>query len=656
MPLVGHPARAALVVLLLGSCVDSPGTGSQPTPSPTPEAHDEVCNGLDDDQDGDTDEGFPDLDGDGRADCIDENCTIAFTEPGGPDTEFTCVLVDPGPAQEWRLDRYELLAAEPDGGPMHWGLDAASIPVIGAMEGAGASTILVGRYHSPTTLEVLSAEGNTLWSAPSMSGRVAPLWADISPDSPGPEIVDYHRIQTDDGNIASPRVLDQQGNTLWERLRVDGDYGVYVDAFHVADLDRDGWGEILLPPTVYDGETGEVRFQLPLTDSGVGHSWHRMPAIADIDLDGQAEILDGDGCFNSEGELLWTIAGDYDLAGWRTWVVLQDDDDPELEAAQIAGDHLTIVEHDGTIRSSVPTGARGVRAPPCAADFDGDGRMELAWVALRAVSETSFPEQLCVYETSGEVRWCQQVEDSSTAASCSAFDLDGDGAAELLYAGEEAFRIFSGLRGEELFRDDDHLSGTVFEYPTLADLDGDGSVEILTTGYSLTAYSHPRGRFPNGPAGWPVYDWNGLEVDEFGNLGPADPYEPHGLHAAPTRGRPEADLVPVVLDGCASGCIDSSQVLLVVRVENRGIAATDSPFTLAVLRGGAAPPLAVYQFDAPLEPGTATEPIQFEFELQQLTGEDLHVVADWEEGWVVGQQRECDEGNNRAVWTSPCSP
>ena len=53
----------------------------------------EVCNGRDDDGDGDIDEGFSDSDGDGFADCVDDDCDgidndgDGFVDEGHPDTD-----------------------------------------------------------------------------------------------------------------------------------------------------------------------------------------------------------------------------------------------------------------------------------------------------------------------------------------------------------------------------------------------------------------------------------------------------------------------------------------------------------------------------------------------------------------------------------------
>jgi hypothetical protein len=68
----GHTAAVAALSATLvlygcpGACPKPPC--EEPTPPPP-----EECNGLDDDGDGQVDEGLADLDGDGLADCVDRD-------------------------------------------------------------------------------------------------------------------------------------------------------------------------------------------------------------------------------------------------------------------------------------------------------------------------------------------------------------------------------------------------------------------------------------------------------------------------------------------------------------------------------------------------------------------------------------------------------
>ena len=107
---------AALMVLLaLSGCEsenrltrkDDPHTGSDTGPVHLDTADtavmDEVCNGEDDDGDGVVDEGFEDLDGDGFADCVDDDCDV--NQPGATTIEINEECgASMGATDPWNVD------------------------------------------------------------------------------------------------------------------------------------------------------------------------------------------------------------------------------------------------------------------------------------------------------------------------------------------------------------------------------------------------------------------------------------------------------------------------------------------------------------------------------------------------------------------------
>ncbi len=77
------------------------------------------------------------------------------------------------------------------------------------------------------------------------------------------------------------------------------------------------------------------------------------------------------------------------------------------------------------------------------------------------------------------VKWEKETKDkSSRETGSSLFDFEGDGRAEVLYADECYFRIYDGETGDERFKIK-NSSGTILEYPLVVDLDNDGKSEIL---------------------------------------------------------------------------------------------------------------------------------------------------------------------------------
>ncbi|MEM6730217.1 MAG: FG-GAP-like repeat-containing protein, partial [Myxococcota bacterium] len=83
-------------------------------------------------------------------------------------------------------------------------------------------------------------------------------------------------------------------------------------------------------------------------------------------------------------------------------------------------------------------------------------------------------ECICLFNN-----WVRRTEDdSSELTGSSVFDFNGDGAAEVVYNDECAFRIYDGLTGNPLFVEPSE-SRTRIEYPVVADVDNDGNAEIV---------------------------------------------------------------------------------------------------------------------------------------------------------------------------------
>lgn len=67
---------------------------------------------------------------------------------------------------------------------------------------------------------------------------------------------------------------------------------------------------------------------------------------------------------------------------------------------------------------------------------------------------------------------------SSSRTGSTVFDLNGDGKVEVLYGDELNLRVYDGTNGNPLYTIP-NSSGTLWEYPVVADVDGDGSADIV---------------------------------------------------------------------------------------------------------------------------------------------------------------------------------
>jgi hypothetical protein len=75
--------------------------------------------------------------------------------------------------------------------------------------------------------------------------------------------------------------------------------------------------------------------------------------------------------------------------------------------------------------------------------------------------------------------WIKQTLDCSSAATgSSVFDFGGDGSAEVPYGDEQRLQIYKGSDGAVLF-ETCNTSGTLREFPLVADVDSDGHAHIV---------------------------------------------------------------------------------------------------------------------------------------------------------------------------------
>ncbi|MCA9709788.1 MAG: VCBS repeat-containing protein [Myxococcales bacterium] len=153
-------------------------------------------------------------------------------------------------------------------------------------------------------------------------------------------------------------------------------------------------------------------------------------------------------------------------------VIIDGDGQPEVLLTN--NDGLALIEHDGTVTYSglrptgAPVGFTTWLRPATVHDFDGDGAPEYA---------VSSANDYTVYESDASIVWTAPVQDLSGIAAGTAFDFLGDGIAEAMYTDEINLYVFDGT-GSVLFQVA-RGSGTLSEYPVVADVDNDGSAEIL---------------------------------------------------------------------------------------------------------------------------------------------------------------------------------
>ena len=675
--------RLVLAILVVG-CNDNglqvvpddpEPTPGELTPEPTPPPDDdsaeptppppEECNGVDDDGDGLVDEDFPDSDSDGLADCVDSTCTLDNPIPGEVTVQAGCweegddddatpqVVTDPwNLAIEWQWtgtvagsDQVIVMPAvgnlTDDNGDGQ--IDETDVPDI--------VVVAYGNWNTANAELVAldGASGTELWTATGFDGYGGPSIADVDADGT-PDVIAFSGTEV-------PLVDSNNGTFKWSAV---SGYSVYAPQSTVADLDGDGIPEVIADRQILRGTDGLQVGILP--DPGVPY---RVPSVGDIDQDGEQEVILGPVVWSLSQGVEWTapISGSF-----GHWTAIADvDGDPEGEVIMVAGDYgsngqFKVYDPDG-VELYGSTFSNGSPGPQAVADFDGDG-----------VAEVAFASQgmLYVRELNGTPLWGVPVSDVSGLAGVSGYDVDGDQRYEVLYADEHTVYILDGLTGTTLWSMGGHSSGTLWEYPVVADVDADGSAEIVIASNDLsyggwtgvTVIGHVNdGWLPSGPT-WPVHDFAVTNVLSDGTV-PQVP-QPNWQLFNTYRARPQIDtprtelfdLTVAITDVCWPGCATGDRVGIVAQVSNVGPLDVDHDIVVALFALSLDSPPVETPLDVrltpPLASGRSSAGVVFDIDATQVGPGGLRVRVD-NDGFGQGTVVECDEDDNVATWTDiPC--
>ncbi len=512
-------------------------------------------------------------------------------------------------------------------------IDGDDIPDIVFTTFAGSA------YTSAGALNFISGDGSgTHWSKtefdgfhPHGSGGVAV--ADLEGDG-RPEILVA-------GMEASVLAIEANGNLKWAGGTAIYGYGCPA----VADMDGDGLSEVIFGNQILDHE-GNL-----LAEGGYGVGGIYMSFAVDMDADGQLEVVAGNAVYELDGTALWAN-GEADGIP----AVADFDADGLPEVVTVSGGAVTLVDHDGSRlwQTSLPGGGSG--GAPTVADFDGDGQPEVGVAGLGAYT---------MFDTDGSVVWSNPTEDDSSSRTGSAvFDFEGDGVSEVVYADEHDLFIYSGPDGAILLDETGHASGTLMEYPLIADVDNDGSTEIVLASNDY------------GIAGW-----QGITVigDLNESWAPARPvWNQHAYHitnvdpdlgipasqddnwaswnnfraAGSEQGPPtwKADLAFGRASFCTDECATDDHVLLWQPVENRGL--VDAPaFVVRIYQTGGKKEAMIHSETVPgLLSGETT--VLGPIVLDRTTWGPGNLTVRLDEPDAV---QECDhQVNERDLGTYPC--
>ena len=652
------PRPAALLLLLLAGCgVDNAlnpkddgnsgfDTGDDPpggvdSDSADPPATEE-CNGVDDDGDGQVDEGFVDADGNGRADCMDQECpALTVGSAGNVTIVEECQGTTGGSSGEvadpWKV-RIKWQVTSPAGYPTY--TNSYHSPMIGNLNDDNGDGVINEDdtpevvVNAPTGSAgiILVLDGATgaeewVWTGAGIGSGI--VIADVDADG-APDVV-----TSDASGLAV--ALDGRGSLKWRATRMPS--YAYYNLITVADIEEDGVPEVIIDDLVLDGPSGATRFSL---NANVANPY-RMVAVADADRDGQQEMFIAGKAYRSDGTLWWDSG---ESGGYGFWpVVVQADGDDEAEVGFV-GQNWSLYEHDGS-RIYQRSYGQAQPGPPCVGDFDGDGTAEVAWPAY---------QNLVMYELDGSPVWSVPINDTSGLAGCSGYDVNGDGALEILFADQTSFSIFDGSTGANLYSNPNHRSGTLFEYPTVADTDHDGHAEILITSNYwtgswgvVTAFENDGDGWPAAGSTWAIHDFAITNIESDGSI-PVSP-DPYWLTYNVYRARvaaddpSSADLTVQITDACVMDCT-YGPVTVAVQVANQGAVDVSAGASLSLYAvEGSSNRLVAVAMLPEIPQGMELDGITFDLAPEDVGLYGFRAVID-DDGTGRGIVNECDEDNN----------
>ena len=282
----------------------------------------------------------------------------------------------------------------------------------------------------------------------------------------------------------------------------------------IADLDLDGVPDFFVNDMAASSD-GAWSWRGGFGDrDGISHAVDLDPASPGL------ELLVGNCLYSSTGALLWRSLD----APWGTPAVADLDADLDPEVLIVAGSSVHVLDRLGAaVAPPFDLGREG--RGPVVADLDADGRPELA---------LSIGTDLIALDWDGAAlveSWRRPVNDASCCAEPTAYDLTGDGAAEVIFSDQANWVVACGLDGS-LLHEEGFVSSTAYEQPIVADCDGDGLTEVLVLGLqslvpsdanlnSFVAYEVPSA--PPARAIWNQHPYHVTNVEDDGSVPSPEP-------------------------------------------------------------------------------------------------------------------------------------
>jgi hypothetical protein len=553
--------------------------------------------------------------------------------------------------------------------------------VVGDLDGDGLPEVVgnfVGGFLGgvpgrPGDLVVMNGQtGREKWRKQAEIGYGSAIALGNIQGDPLPEIVIVTTVEkgfVGFGGRYAVRAYDGTGSKLWETEPYGNDDFDYATAPIIADMDHDGSPEIIAGRVIFNadgtqrgrGNGGRGSWGL-LPGPGGGVSEGSVPAVVDIDLDGDEEVITGNTWYDIDGNTIWDDGGGGVFQEGRKGDgmigIANLDDDPEGEVIVSSYNTVRALDTDGRRiwGPFTPTNANIV-SPSAIGDIDLDGRPEII---------VAGGNQLIALNHDGTELWSQPVQDESGATGASIFDFEGDGVPEVVYIDEVQMIAVDGRSGQIKFYSDEHASATMMDYPIVADVDGDDHAEIVVChqgfGRALSVYGDEDNSWRPARPVWNQHAYSITNIADDFSIPPTvpPPFTVHNTwHAALSEPvTPSGSLFdgPVdvrseILGFCDVSCAADVPIEMfgrLINVSPSDIPAGSIELTLYAYEGTKKILVGTQATSADVPSGTTGGDVTFQVPRDLAASADRwELVAD-DIGGGIGIISECAEGNNKS--------